>query len=221
MPTFPSTPPMLLFCDVDSGVTPGVSVSSCVKFRPFNGRSCTVRSLMTLPSSEVDAWTNSLPAVISTTSVISPTDSERFCVRVSLTPRVKGFVRDFLNPFTSTISVYDAGLRLTKVKNPLCEVVTSLSVLVTWSISLTMAPGTAAPFGSLTVPLTSPVAVCACKAAAASNVNMMPMIMVLKEFMVPSSIWSAIDRMAALSSASKPRLASSEVESERRLHDAP
>ena len=55
-------------------------------------------------------------------------------------------------------------------------------------MSLTPAPGTAAPLGSLTVPLTSPVAVCAYKAAVASNVNRMPMIMVLKEFMIPSSI---------------------------------
>jgi hypothetical protein len=43
--------------------------------------------------------------------------------------------------------------------------------LVAWSINVTIAPGTAAPLGSVTVPLTSPVAVCAYAPTPAINVN--------------------------------------------------
>ena len=76
-----------------------------MKFRPFKGKSSTVRSLITLPSSEEDDWTNSEPAVTSTTSDISPTESLTFCVTVSLTPRANALVKDFLKPFASTMSV--------------------------------------------------------------------------------------------------------------------
>src|SRR5205809_2252728 len=51
---------MLLFWAVETGVTPGVSVSSCVKFLPFRGRSLTAFSGITVPSSLVEA-VNDLP----------------------------------------------------------------------------------------------------------------------------------------------------------------
>src|SRR5713101_5840829 len=42
--------------EVCTGVAPGVRVSSCVKFRPFSGRSPTALLLITVPNSVLEVW---------------------------------------------------------------------------------------------------------------------------------------------------------------------
>src|SRR5687767_11614686 len=88
--TLPSTPPTFRFCDVETGVTPGVSVSNCVKLRPFKGRSWTTFSGITVPRSDDACWINSAPAVISTVSDTAPTVSVMSCTTASFTPTLKG-----------------------------------------------------------------------------------------------------------------------------------
>src|SRR5579864_8769864 len=65
-------PPVAEFCDTLTVLTPGVRFSSCVKFRPFKGRSFTCSFTTATPSSEVDVSSVTGLSCTSTTSLTAP-----------------------------------------------------------------------------------------------------------------------------------------------------
>jgi hypothetical protein len=77
----------LLFWPTLMGVAPGVSSSSCVKLRPFNGRSFTSVVDMMVPSSEVVDSTCAPSASTVTLDLVSPTFSPASIFTVWSTPR--------------------------------------------------------------------------------------------------------------------------------------
>src|SRR5207247_5295727 len=109
IPTFPSQHPLLLCWDVETGLTPGVSVSSCVKFLPFRGRSLTAFSGITVPSSLVEASSIAVSALTTTCSLTAPTSRLTACVTVWLTPTSNDEIRVVLKPLASTPRTYIPG----------------------------------------------------------------------------------------------------------------
>jgi hypothetical protein len=117
------------------------------------------------------------------TEPVSSTGAEATVVTVSPTPvtdigtssvslsatRISMFSRVVLaKPDAVTVSVYFPGLRSGKLKLPSSLVVTVLATLVSTFLISTVAPGRAAPFGSVTVPVSAPRDSCA---PAATNVS--------------------------------------------------
>jgi hypothetical protein len=74
-----------------------------------------------------------------------------------------------LKPCFSTVKTYEPGSTLMKTKYPFAFAWLSLVILLPWLASFTVAPEMAPPELSVTVPLTSPVDVCARTTAAAAN----------------------------------------------------
>src|SRR6266853_2442478 len=75
---FDQTPPLVAeFCDTLTLLTPGVRLSSWVKFRPFKGKSLTCDLTMASPSSEVDVSRAADVAWTSTVSWVEPVVSTR------------------------------------------------------------------------------------------------------------------------------------------------
>src|SRR2546423_10923064 len=70
------------FCETLTGATPGERVNSCVKLRPFSGRSTTCRLLTTAPTSAVDAWMSAPTASTVTDCSTPPTFRVRSNVAV-------------------------------------------------------------------------------------------------------------------------------------------
>jgi hypothetical protein len=79
-------PPLVAeFWDTFTVLTPGVRLSSWVKFRPFNGRSLTCCFTTATPSSEVEVSSDTAFACTLTTSVTAPVLSVKSKVAVWLT----------------------------------------------------------------------------------------------------------------------------------------
>ena len=105
-PVFPSVPFVVESLGpwaVEYGLTPGVSSSICVKFRPCVGRSRMIFSSTTLPSSADVVWSSSDCAVTSTVSVAAPTWRVTLRATVWLTSTVKGMICALLKPDSSTV----------------------------------------------------------------------------------------------------------------------
>ena len=70
---FDHTPPLVAeFCETFTVLTPGVRFSSCVKLRPFKGRSLTCSLTTATPSSDVDVSSVTGLSCTSTTSLTAP-----------------------------------------------------------------------------------------------------------------------------------------------------
>src|SRR5437660_400171 len=143
---------------VDEGRTPGVSRARSRYWRAFSGMfdmtwlSTTLLSvLLSVSSSGVAAELTSttwvtLPISRATSKcVIWSTWTTMFC---SVT---------LLKPWDSTTREYTAGPNCKNWKLPLLSLTTSILALVDWLVSVSLAPVTAAPLGSLTVPTMLPV----------------------------------------------------------------
>ena len=166
MMLFPPPPPIRVV-----PVTPGASEASAVKLRLAMGRFST-ESVVTVNersplcvltrAASLETWIVSVSPPTST--VTTPTSARS--PALTLTP-VRLAV---LKPLMLTCSVYRSGGTLTNEKSPLALVNTSESCVPRVSLmSVTGAPGMTPPWGSLTVPATEPVVICAEAGTAAAH----------------------------------------------------
>src|SRR5215472_9356308 len=106
----PPVLPPIAFCPTLIGTTPGVRESSCVKLRPFSGRSFTSLVAITVPNSAEDACNCSVDASTLTTSDAAPTDRDTSIVAVWLTASWKAVTSFVEKPDALTFKVYCPGL---------------------------------------------------------------------------------------------------------------
>ena len=145
------------------GVTPGASDASAVKLRFAIGRFSTELVAIVKERSPLDAWMADASALTETVSEATPSSR----VRSPTEARVPGFTETpdrfrVLNDPSVTSTVYVSAATLTNTKSPLAPVTTGADVVPRVSlVSVTVAPGMTAPWGSLTVPSTVPVVSCA------------------------------------------------------------
>ena len=111
-PIKPPPPPEL--CPTSAGETPGVSISSSVKFRPFKGKLFTSFVVTAVPSSAVEASRLAATASTVTLVVVAPTASVMSCVAVWLTKTSNSFSIAVEKPTLLTRSVYRPGIMSTK-----------------------------------------------------------------------------------------------------------
>ena len=104
----------LLFWPVLMGVTPGVSVSNCVKLRPFNGRSFTAFSPITVPSCAVELSTWVPAASTMTDCDTLPILSVALMVTAWATATSKGEIVSVWKLGVEKVRVYRAGGTLEK-----------------------------------------------------------------------------------------------------------
>src|SRR5215213_11215460 len=95
-------------------VTPGTSVSNCIKFRLLSGSSTTLRFSTTSPTVE-EVWINGASAVTVTDSVTAPVSSGTLIVLRSLTLISKLLLKYSLNPAALTDMSYVPGWTCVRV----------------------------------------------------------------------------------------------------------
>src|SRR5215471_19233868 len=155
-PPEPSTPP----CCV---VVPGANTENSFTSPPsvFKGRSWTAWSLNVAPSSEDSVFTNSAPAVTSTTDVASPTSSVAATSATWLDSTCTPLLTDFLNPDFSTVMVYEPTRRFGKTYVPALDAVAVVETPVASLVTVTLASRIPAPVESETVIRNVPSSLCA------------------------------------------------------------
>src|SRR6266446_1216543 len=153
--------PLLLLSKPSPTDAPGTSVVNCTKLRPFMGSSRTCSPSMTFPTSPVDVLTAMGVASTITVSVAAPMSIFMLRAVTSATCSSTLLSVSFLKPVLITVTVYVPGSSSGNEKLP-CSLVVVLRVAVVRSlVTLTVAPGTAAPLGSVTDPVIRPVIFCA------------------------------------------------------------
>ena len=136
--------------------TPGASLMSCVKSRPFKGMSCT--ALFGITSLVVEVSVSSDTAVLATSTVCDCEATFRTSRRAVTLPTSTGTLSIIVlsNPGWITITWYSPKGRSGNVNSPVFEVVVCrLSPLVEL-VASTEAPEMAAAVGSFTLPVMPP-----------------------------------------------------------------
>ena len=142
--------------------TPGASVMSCTQFRLFKESSRACSPLMTVEALGVVSSTATGEDSTVTTSATSPTSSVTSTVRRVPTSTCTPLSTCFLKLGASTLRSYLATGTSRTVYWPSSFVVTVRTrTFFSLSVTLTVAPLTAAPLASLTVPTRLPVISCA------------------------------------------------------------
>ena len=157
---------------VGGATTPGMSVPSWVKLRPFSGSSTTFCSSMTMPSVACEVSTSGASPVTVTASSTAPTAIVTSTRAVSLTRTVMPSRVVVLNPGSVALTLYRPGASSGTAKKPSAPVTTTRVWVVPWLTTSTVTPGTTAPVSSLTTPVIPPVA-CAIAARTGTSTRSM------------------------------------------------
>src|SRR5215510_12581105 len=155
-PPEPSTPPSCV-------VVPGANTANSFTSPPSvpTGISWTAWSPNVAPSSEDSVFTNSAPAVTSTTAVASPTSSVEATSPTWLDSTCTPLLTDFLNPDFSTVTVYEPTSRFGKTYVPALDAVAVVETPVASLVTVTWASRIPAPVESETVMRNVPSSLCA------------------------------------------------------------
>src|SRR5437667_11124763 len=101
-------------CEVFTGETPGTSIVISVKFLPLIGKFSTASLPMTVPNSDVEAWSKGASPNTCTVSETCPTERVIFNVTVTLTATLKAATEDALKPDFSALRLSRLGATFTK-----------------------------------------------------------------------------------------------------------
>src|SRR5260370_36645151 len=153
--------PLFLLSKPPPTAAPGTSGVNCTKLRPFIGSSRTCSPSIMFATSPVDVLTAMGAASTVTVSVAAPISIFKLTAVTSPTCSSTFLSVSFLKPPLFTVRVYTLGSSSGKEKLP-CSLVTAWRAAPVRSLTaLTVAPGTAAPLGSVTVPVIVPEVFCA------------------------------------------------------------
>src|SRR5215472_5368140 len=155
-PPEPSTPPSCV-------VVPGANTANSLTSPPsvFSGRSWTACSPNVAPSSEDSVFTNSAPAVTSTTSVAPPTSSVAATSATWFDSTCTPLLTAFLNPDFSAVTLYEPTSRFGNTYVPALDAVAVVETPVASFVTVTLASRIPAPLESETVMRNVPSSLCA------------------------------------------------------------
>ena len=148
------------------GMTPGESSASWNGLRWFSGRFTIWRFSMTFPTAPDWLSTRGGAEVTSTESLNAPNTIVKLTTSRSLTRTSIFGCTSLRNPGASTPTRYTPGLNAGNEYSPCASDSATAATLLSISVAVSLALGTAAPDGSATVPATVPVIDCAFSTAA-------------------------------------------------------
>ena len=148
--------------------TPGIVRVKLTKLRPFSGRASICSFATVVPSSELLVWMSGVSAWMVTDSAICPTSSLRSTLTFWSTPTWTLARLTFLKPLSSAVTLYVpvgiSGAVYSPLESESTLRVKPLSVFTRF----TVAPGSAPPLESRTVPRIVPVTACAASGCGSS-----------------------------------------------------
>src|SRR5882762_4217802 len=157
----PASRPLCLESKFEAGETPGINCVSWAKLRPLSGSSRTSLPSITLPTAPVEVSTCTADDSTTICSVAPPSAISTFLVVVLETNNSTPWLTYSLKPEPFTDRSYVLAGRSAKTYSPCEDVFTVRVSPLAGLLTVTSAPATTAPEGSVTVPRIVPVTFCA------------------------------------------------------------
>src|ERR1700687_717266 len=151
---------------------PGAISCKVVKLRLRMGISATCFALNSVATSARSVLSCGASAGNYTVSDVPPTWNCMGTFAAASAETITSFCSLALNPGASTRTVYTSGIKWVTESFPLSLVVVASDVLLRGSRTVTLAFATAAPCGSVTVPMMLPYTACACAAGVVNRARL-------------------------------------------------